>query len=200
MEGVVTALLLAAGTVLLSLHPPRTRCPSVPSGRSRERRGVDDAPLLLDLMAAMLDAGSSVENALAAVAAVADVDVGIPLSRVHQARLLGAAWDDAWEMVAMTWTEPGGRSRGPLRGGEQRAARTVDAVRRGLQFAVATGAPSAELLRAHALQIRRRRIRAGERKAAALGVHLVLPLGLCSLPAFICLGVVPVVLGLLPTL
>ncbi|MPY10086.1 type II secretion system F family protein [Arthrobacter sp. KR32] len=200
MEGVVTALLLAAGTVLLSLHPPRTRCASVPSGRSRERRGVDDAPLLLDLMAAMLDAGSSVENALAAVAAVADVDVGIPLSRVHQARLLGAAWDDAWEMVAMTWTEPGGRSRGPLRGGEQRAARTVDAVRRGLQFAVATGAPSAELLRAHALQIRRRRIRAGERKAAALGVHLVLPLGLCSLPAFICLGVVPVVLGLLPTL
>lgn len=200
MAGLLTALLLTAGTVFLTLRPVHVLHASTHAGRASVRPGVDDAPLLLDLMAAMLDAGSSVENALAAVAAVADAEVGPSLARVQQARVLGAAWNDAWDLAVQERTTPDGRSRPQGRGAEPQAARTVIAVRRGLQFAVATGAPSAELLRAHALQIRRRRTREGERKAAALGVHLVLPLGLCSLPAFICLGVVPVVLGLLPTL
>ena len=31
-----------------------------------------------------------------------------------------------------------------------------------------------------------------------LGVRLVVPLGLCSLPAFVCLGVIPILVGLFP--
>ncbi len=41
--------------------------------------------------------------------------------------------------------------------------------------------------------------RGAERRAAALGVRLVVPLGLCSLPAFVCLGIVPVLLAMLPS-
>jgi pilus assembly protein TadC len=48
--------------------------------------------------------------------------------------------------------------------------------------------------------LRRRRNREAEKRAAALGVRLVIPLGACALPAFVCLGVVPVLLSLLPTL
>jgi pilus assembly protein TadC len=62
-----------------------------------------------------------------------------------------------------------------------------------------TGAPSAAIVHARAAQLRRRQNRALERRAAALGVRLVVPLGVCALPAFACLGVIPVVLALLPT-
>lgn len=39
-----------------------------------------------------------------------------------------------------------------------------------------------------------------EAAAHRVGVLAAAPLGLCFLPAFVCLGVAPVVLGLLPTL
>ncbi|MDM4763598.1 type II secretion system F family protein [Galbitalea sp. SE-J8] len=53
------------------------------------------------------------------------------------------------------------------------------------------GVPAAELLRAEAEEARRSAGAEAERRAAALGVTLMLPLGLCVLPAFIALGVVP---------
>jgi hypothetical protein len=48
-----------------------------------------------------------------------------------------------------------------------------------------------------AQQAERRRL---SQAAARLGVHLMLPLGLCYLPAFICLGLMPVVLSFAQTL
>jgi pilus assembly protein TadC len=62
------------------------------------------------------------------------------------------------------------------------------------------GAPPGAMVLADCLQLRARALRAdaareAEEAAAKLGVRLVLPLGLCFLPAFILLGIVPVVLG-----
>ena len=45
---------------------------------------------------------------------------------------------------------------------------------------------------------RRRFLGSAAGAAAALGVTLVIPLGLCSLPAFVCLGIVPVLLAMVP--
>ena len=67
-----------------------------------------------------------------------------------------------------------------------------------LAFAHLTGAATATMLREAADQQRRADVRAAERRAAELGVRLVVPLGVCALPAFICLGIVPVVISLLP--
>ena len=72
------------------------------------------------------------------------------------------------------------------------------ALRDALGFAALTGAPSSAILYAQAARLRRERFRTAEKQAAALGVKLVVPLGLCSLPAFVCLGVVPVLLAMLP--
>lgn len=69
-----------------------------------------------------------------------------------------------------------------------------------LAFAHLTGAATADLLRAAAEQERRREARDAEKRAAELGVKLVVPLGTCALPAFICLGIVPVVMALIPPL
>ncbi|WP_353809052.1 type II secretion system F family protein [Agromyces sp. SYSU T00194] len=53
------------------------------------------------------------------------------------------------------------------------------------------GVPVAELLRAEAGQARLAARAAGQARAAALAVQLMAPLALCTLPAFVLLGVVP---------
>ncbi|WP_157002922.1 type II secretion system F family protein [Agromyces laixinhei] len=70
----------------------------------------------------------------------------------------------------------------------------VDAV---LGLAARAGAPVAELLRAEAFRLRRAARSAGMERAAALGVRLMLPLGLCVLPAFVLLGVAPLMISVI---
>lgn len=68
----------------------------------------------------------------------------------------------------------------------------VDAV---LGLAARAGAPVADLLHAEAFRLRRAARSAGVERAAALGVRLMLPLGLCVLPAFVLLGVAPLMIS-----
>jgi tight adherence protein B len=70
----------------------------------------------------------------------------------------------------------------------------VDAV---LSLAARAGAPPAELLRNEAGRVRRDAIGRATEQAAALGVWLMLPLGVCILPAFMLLAVGPVLIGVL---
>jgi tight adherence protein B len=58
------------------------------------------------------------------------------------------------------------------------------------------GVPAAVLLRGEAEELRRRARSAGERQAATLAVSLMLPLGLCILPAFMLLGVAPLLISI----
>lgn len=66
-----------------------------------------------------------------------------------------------------------------------------------LAFAREAGAPVGALLRAEAEAERRAARSEARRRAGALGVQLMLPLGACVLPSFLALGVVPVVIALL---
>ena len=141
--------------------------------------GLDDAAMMLELIGAMLDAGAGLCRALALLAALATPEIRGPLRPVVAALTIGADWDTAWRGADV-------RSPGVL------------AVRDALGFAALTGAPSSAILYALAARIRRGRFRTAEKQAAALGVKLVVPLGLCSLPAFVCLGVIPVLLAMLP--
>jgi Flp pilus assembly protein TadB len=139
---------------------------------------------MLDLIGAMLGAGASVEQALGVLADSCPAPVGRRLLGVRGALELGAGWTAAWDA-------------GPTLGAAA-DRRSLEELRTALGFAVATGAPSAAIVHARAEQLRRRQNRSQEKRAAALGVRLVVPLGVCALPAFACLGVVPVVLALLP--
>ncbi|RNE62614.1 type II secretion system F family protein [Cryobacterium tepidiphilum] len=71
---------------------------------------------------------------------------------------------------------------------------TVAAV---LDLATRAGVPAAELLRSEAEQVRRAARSEGQRRAETLAVALMLPLGLCVLPAFMLVGVAPLLLGVL---
>jgi len=65
-----------------------------------------------------------------------------------------------------------------------------------LTFATAAGIPASALLRAEADEERRIAHAEARRRAELLGTRLLLPLGLCVLPAFVLLGVVPVVIAI----
>lgn len=69
----------------------------------------------------------------------------------------------------------------------------ADAVR----MAAAAGLPPAALVRRAAAEERRRSATARQRAIRRLEVLLVLPVGLCLLPAFVLLGIVPVIVDLL---
>ena len=71
------------------------------------------------------------------------------------------------------------------------------AVERVLALAVRAGVPAAELLRSEAEQCRQAARTDGQRRSAALGVTLMLPLGVCVLPAFMLVGVVPLLVSVL---
>ena len=72
------------------------------------------------------------------------------------------------------------------------AEQTIDEV---LALSARAGVPAALLLRSGADGARRAARSAGERKAATLAVTLMLPLGLCILPAFMLLAVAPLMLS-----
>lgn len=141
--------------------------------------GLRDPALMLELIGAMLDAGAGLGRSLELVAGRADPELGRALRPVVSALAIGADWETAW------------------RSSQAVPARLL-ALRDALAFAALTGVPSAAILYTQAARLRREHFRAAEQRAAALGVKLVVPLGLCSLPAFVCLGIVPVLLAMLP--
>ncbi|MDQ0895290.1 type II secretion system F family protein [Agromyces ramosus] len=73
-------------------------------------------------------------------------------------------------------------------------ARGIDAM---LALAARAGAPVAELLRSEAFRLRRAGRAAGAERAAALGVRLMVPLGVCVLPSFVLLGVAPIMISVI---
>ncbi|WP_294628119.1 type II secretion system F family protein [uncultured Rothia sp.] len=135
-----------------------------------------DTALVLELLAAQLRAGLA---PLAALGTLAEALNSRPLHTVCQRLQVGSGWGSAWSGSA---------------------AGTFGELRDALAPAYTGGAPSTALLLSLADAHRLSERRAAERAAGKLSVALVVPLGLCSLPAFICLGIVPILISLLPTL
>ncbi|HEU4762504.1 MAG TPA: hypothetical protein VFS74_09290, partial [Gemmatimonadales bacterium] len=66
-----------------------------------------------------------------------------------------------------------------------------------LDLSQRAGVPAAALLRSEADEARRQARSTGEKNAATLAVTLMLPLGLCVLPAFMLLSVAPLLITIL---
>lgn len=135
-----------------------------------------DTALVLELLAAQLRAGLA---PLAALGTLSEALNSRALHTVCQRLQMGSSWGSAWSGSA---------------------AGTFGELRDALAPAYTGGAPSTALLLSLADAHRLSERRAAERAAGKLSVALVVPLGLCSLPAFICLGIVPIIISLLPTL
>jgi hypothetical protein len=145
----------------------------VAAARGADRTGVD-VQVVLELVAAALRSGAGVPRALEATGVVVGGSDGAVLTRAAHALVLGATWERAWAD-----TPP-----------------VLVPMVQALRGAWVDGAAPGEALRAAGEEVRHER-RSGARTAAArLGVRLVLPLGACYLPAFVLVGLVPVLLAL----
>jgi hypothetical protein len=149
------------------------------------------APLLLDLLAALLDSGAAPTAALRMTGGVLSAH-GDP----RAAQLLELA-------VRLEQGILHAEVHAPPAAGADRAGAgapidaALAALADALRMAVAAGLPPAALVRRAATQERRRLDAAGRRAVRRLEVLLVLPMGLCLLPAFVLLGIAPVVIDLL---
>ncbi|HJC59488.1 MAG TPA: type II secretion system F family protein [Candidatus Dietzia intestinigallinarum] len=160
----------------------RTGPPGTVLARVANRSATPDSgPLaqLVDLLAAALTAGLPAPDALAAVADAVELPhphLAPPL-RTAAARLrLGATPAEAWQDV------PGAASLAPIAAVLVRATDGGGSVRAALDHA-------AGRLRSDADAV-------ATARAERASVLVAGPLGLCFLPAFVCLGVLPVVVGL----
>ena len=129
-----------------------------------------------DQLAACLRAGLPLDRAARAVVPVLPAAAGEALGRVADLVALGADPAAAW---APALEEPG-------------TARLARAARRSAR----SGAAVADVVEAVATDLRAEAADAVEARAERAGVMVTGPLGLCFLPAFLALGIVPVVVGL----
>lgn len=169
----------------------RSGRPYVRVMRRRSPAGAIPDDLLAEVVAALVESGAPPVDALRRIAddlgAKADPREGEwRLAEASSAGLRPTAPDGA--------SRPGGRSR---RQGDKEPPGVVHAVAAAIALAGRTGLSPGELIRSCARDARRIEAERAARRLGRLPVLLVLPMGLCLLPAALLLGVVPVVLGLL---
>lgn len=129
-----------------------------------------------DLLAACLKAGLPLAEAVAAVAVSAPDPLRESLRRTADRLALGADPATAWDVVA---SEPATEALARM-------------ARRSARSGAALSSAMVELATQQRTEAEDRAIAAVEKAGVLIGG----PLGLCFLPAFVCLGIVPVVIGL----
>jgi pilus assembly protein TadC len=129
-----------------------------------------------DLLAACLRAGLPVPSAVRAVAGRIPGEGGQALRETAELLALGADAVDAWRPAASV------PSTAPLARSAKRTARS------GTELAAVAAALAADV-RTSASDL-------AEARAQRAAVLIAGPLALCFLPAFLCLGIVPVIAGL----
>ncbi len=170
ISGFVAAMLIAAGAfAVMQRSASRQR-------RVDERSRHWQLPMVLDVAGLLLRSGSPPAGAVFAAAGVCGPSLLEDFRTISRLQAMGQDPDAAWRS----------RLDDPVIGPVARSAiRSADSG--------ATLATSWSQLASAARAERRVRAEVSARKA---GVHALAPLGLCFLPAFICLGVVPIVIGL----
>ena len=133
-------------------------------------------PLAAELLAACLAAGSGPAQAAEAVGRSTGGPLGDRLVRVAAELRLGGEPADVWGRFG---SSPG-----------------CEGLARCMERAGTTGVPPVQAVARLAAERRARRARAAAARARRAAVQVTGPLGLCFLPAFLAIGVAPVVLGL----
>lgn len=172
VAGLVVGLAVAGGLWLW-------RCRQGAAGAEEELDAAEMArqlPLAADLLAACVAAGAGPVIAAQAVGEALGGPVGDGLARGAAEVRLGGEPGEAWQRLA---SMPG-----------------AGALARLLERADVTGVPAAGPVARLAAEARADGARTATERARRAAVMVAAPVGLCFLPAFIAVGVAPVVIGL----
>jgi pilus assembly protein TadC len=175
---VVGAVAVAATYRWLSRRPD-------PAQMAQARGIAADLPFAADLLASALRGGVATEVAAGCAGRALGGPLGERLQRVERALRLGSPADEAWSYLIA-----GGRADDPA----DTAARRL--VRAAVRSQHSGAALAGSLLRV-ADDLRADRLIAADADGRRAGVLIVLPLGLCFLPAFVLAGLVPVIVAVL---
>ena len=170
-----TGVLMGAG-LAIGLHRWMSKQGSR-DDRARLAKRALALPVALDVLAACFTVGASQHQGLDAVASSIGGSLGNDLRVVSRALSVGADTAEAWALVDAPDLLPLGAI---------------------LSRAETSGAPVTPLLALLADQQRQRARGVAMDAARALGVRVAGPLGLCFLPAFVLIAIVPLVISLLP--
>ena len=185
------AAVLLAAALWIGPGPARVRARAgLPARRHRPLQGQRQAPgrdplavaSSLDVLAVCLEAGMAVSAAAAAAAPAAPAPLDRVLRRAADLLALGADPTVAWSIPPDL----------PIKSADTQIDALLRLARRSASSGAALAAGVAEL----ADQCRHDAAHAATAAAERAGVLIAGPLGLCFLPAFVCLGIVPVVAGL----
>ena len=187
-----TAAVLLAVALWVGPGPSVVRARAGFPVRTRRRQGLrkSEAPgpdplafaSSLDVLAVCLEAGMAVSAAAAATAHSAPPKLAAVLRRAADLLALGAD-------PAVAWSNSRDSGAGPV-------DTQIDALLRLARRSATSGAALAGGVAELAEQCRHDAAQAAAAAAERAGVLIAGPLGLCFLPAFLCLGIVPVVAGL----
>ncbi|MEV7001996.1 type II secretion system F family protein [Streptomyces sp. NPDC093982] len=172
VAGPVVGLLVAGGLWVWRRRQEAVRPAEEPDAGQVDRQ----LPLAADLLAACIAAGSGPVIAAQAVGEALGGPVGDRLARGAAEVRLGGAPGEAWQRLASL----------PRAG----------ALARLLERADVSGLPAAGPVARIAAEARADWARAATERARRAAVMVSAPVGLCFLPAFIAVGVAPVVIGL----
>jgi pilus assembly protein TadC len=184
------AVLLAAALLVGGDHSRvRIRAGLEASMRARHRPVSPDDPLAaassFDVFAACLRSGMAVSTAAAATAPSAPPPLARLLNRAADLLALGADPATAWSNLPSLRVGP-----------DLQLDSHADALLRLARRSASSGTALAEGVAELAAQSRHDAADAAGAAAERASVLIAGPLGLCYLPAFLCLGIVPVVAGL----
>lgn len=185
MTAALSAALLAVLAVALLVGSPSTAMARLepPGARSRRRVAirrtpsrvpqlVRELPDALEFLAVCLEVGLPMSRAVATVAAVSPADTRSVLDEVAGQMALGRAGPLAWA---------------DLKGHEVWGRAAADIAR-----AERSGTSLVAVLKLHADDARQEAHDAATKRARTVGVRSVIPLMACFLPAFVLIGVVPI--------
>lgn len=172
VPGAVVGLVVAAGLWRWRLR----QTAGVDAGAADAREAARQLPLAADLLAACIAAGAGPVIAAQAVGEALGGPVGEGLARGAAEVRLGGEPGEAWRKLA---SAPG-----------------AGALARLLERADVTGLPAAGPVAGLAADARADWARAATARARKAAVLVTAPVGLCFLPAFIAVGVLPIVIGL----
>ena len=138
--------------------------------------------LILRMLQVSLRQGSSIPRALDMVGKAVGDDCGVRMSEVGSSLTRGVPWADAWHAA----DSPSGEDTNTTQ-------RDLGLLQSALESSWTHGDMPGVRLESAIEQLDRDERAAIERNAAKLSVKLLMPTGLCFLPAFVLVGVIPAI-------